>query len=129
MVESEMIMYQPPATPRFDMTALARSFHCIGQSPFPGLDVPNSSFNFDARLFFTYAAEKLGKMSHSERCVISFLADVWNGNPCKATKGTSTLARQRVMNVPKFDLHDALGCWDASHRAAFIAWAKEPWFP
>lgn len=27
-----------------------------------------------------------------------------------------------------FDLHKALGRWDASHRAAFNAWAAQPWW-
>ncbi len=27
-----------------------------------------------------------------------------------------------------FDLRDALLVWDAEHRAAFLAWAQEPWW-
>jgi hypothetical protein len=29
----------------------------------------------------------------------------------------------------RFDLHRALGAWDAQHRAAFLAWAQRPWWP
>jgi hypothetical protein len=28
-----------------------------------------------------------------------------------------------------FDLHAALAVWDAEHRAAFLRWVKEPWWP
>lgn len=29
----------------------------------------------------------------------------------------------------RFDLHRALWSWDAEHRAAFMAWARAPWWP
>jgi hypothetical protein len=29
----------------------------------------------------------------------------------------------------RFDLHPALWVWDAEHRAAFVAWARTPWWP
>lgn len=48
---------------------------------------------------------------HSARFILS----VWN--PCTRWK------------AGRFDLHAALGCWDASHRAAFAAWVAEPWWP
>lgn len=28
-----------------------------------------------------------------------------------------------------FDLSRALAVWDATHRAAFLAWASDPWWP
>ena len=28
-----------------------------------------------------------------------------------------------------FELHRALCAWDAAHRAAFLAWARAPWWP
>ena len=28
-----------------------------------------------------------------------------------------------------FVLSDAMACWDAHHRAAFVAWCKAPWWP
>ncbi len=28
-----------------------------------------------------------------------------------------------------FDIVDALGTWDHAHRSAFVAWAREPWWP
>lgn len=112
---------------RFDMTALARSFPSFAHwKDVPGLDA-GGSFNFDARAFFAWASST--NMSHGEYCVVQFLADVWNGNDCKKLNGSSTKARERVMGVAKFDLHEALGVWDSGHRAAFLAWAKEPWFP
>ena len=29
----------------------------------------------------------------------------------------------------RFDLMEALCCWDDRHRAAFLMWAAEPWWP
>lgn len=115
-----------PGPKKYDMTALARSFPTFAHGKWPGLDA-GGSFNFDAIAFFTHIA-KTG-MSHGEYLVASFLADVWNGNDCKKQNGTSTRARERIMGVAKFDLHEALVTWDSGHRAAFVAWAKEPWFP
>jgi len=28
-----------------------------------------------------------------------------------------------------FNLHLALQCWDDKHRAAFLTWVKNPWWP
>ncbi len=28
-----------------------------------------------------------------------------------------------------FDLVRAVGAWDTAHRAAFLAWASQPWWP
>ena len=30
---------------------------------------------------------------------------------------------------PGFDVVRALAVWDAAHRAAFLAWARAPWWP
>jgi hypothetical protein len=30
--------------------------------------------------------------------------------------------------VPSFRVHEAVGLWSKDDRAAFAAWAKEPWF-
>jgi hypothetical protein len=29
----------------------------------------------------------------------------------------------------RFDLMEALQVWDEKHRAAFVAWAEDPWWP
>jgi hypothetical protein len=28
-----------------------------------------------------------------------------------------------------FDAMEALKCWDIRHRGAFLAWARDPWWP
>ncbi|WAS96383.1 hypothetical protein [Nannocystis punicea] len=38
-----------------------------------------------------------------------------------------TVART-TWRVGTFDAVTALATWDEAHRAAFLAWAKEPWF-
>lgn len=66
--------------------------------------------------------------SHGERATAQFLLSVWS-------PGTDwvELAREHGFEYPEsaetFELHDALGVWDRPHRAAFLAWAKEPWWP
>lgn len=29
----------------------------------------------------------------------------------------------------RFDLMEALHCWDDDHREAFLTWARKPWWP
>jgi hypothetical protein len=29
----------------------------------------------------------------------------------------------------RFDVMEALRVWDLKHRAAFLEWAKDPWWP
>jgi hypothetical protein len=52
---------------------------------------------------------------HGARCAAQFILAVFNTS--------------RKWKCGRFDLMEAMGCWDAEHRAAFVAWAKEPWWP
>ena len=36
---------------------------------------------------------------------------------------------QQSWKCGKFDVIEAMAVWDAEHRAAFLAWAEEPWWP
>jgi hypothetical protein len=36
---------------------------------------------------------------------------------------------QQVWDCGKFDVTDAMSIWDAEHRAAFVVWAEQPWWP
>lgn len=56
------------------------------------------------------------KWSHSERAAAMFVALVWNYHGARSKKWM-------------FDSVDALGVWDPSNRAAFLAWAKNPVWP
>jgi hypothetical protein len=56
-----------------------------------------------------------GAPGHGAKCAGQFLLSVWN--PSTRWKGG------------RFDLHEALAIWDEAHRAAFLAWARAPWWP
>jgi hypothetical protein len=56
-----------------------------------------------------------GAPGHGAKCAGRFVLSVWN--PSTRWK------------CGRFDLHDALGIWDNPHRAAFLAWARAPWWP
>ena len=36
--------------------------------------------------------------------------------------------REKLDRSRAYDIMEALGCWDNEHRAAFVAWAAEPWW-
>lgn len=52
---------------------------------------------------------------HGALCAARFILAVFNS--------------RSTWKCGKFDLMEAMGCWDTRHRAAFVAWAKEPWWP
>jgi len=54
--------------------------------------------------------------SHGGLCAARFVLSVWNGCTDDWRCG-------------RFDAMEALGCWDNQHRAAFVAWASDPWWP
>lgn len=86
------------------MTALAHSFPCLrgdvdGLMPWDPVRVK--------------ALAKSGKPSHGERLAYAFLYSVWRWD----SKETG------------FDLMEALSVWDPGNREAFLAWAREPFWP
>jgi len=82
---------------------LANSFPCLkGSVPEP----------WDVNRFM----RSLGVASTGERHAMLFIAIVWN--PAYAeSQGW------------RFNLFDALACWDSSNRAAFQAWIENPRMP
>lgn len=104
---------QPPAYPvharctrEARMVQLARSF--------PVLQLCAAPLN-------TWDAKRLARWGRGPaagsgaRHAVRFLLSVWNHHTRWA--------------IGRFDLHGALACWDAGNRAAFLAWAKDPWWP
>lgn len=67
---------------------------------------------FDGEVMDAFRA---GQLCHGAQCAFRFIGSVWN----------PTAKRK----CGRFDLHDAMGVWDDEHRAAFIAWANDPWWP
>jgi len=86
------------------MSNFACSFHLL-QSAVEGKP-------WDADALDCWAAET--PLSHGEQVTARFVLAVWNPN--------------HSWKCGKFDLMEALRIWDAEHHAAFLAWAREPWW-
>lgn len=100
----------PTLTSRDAMRDLLDSFPSLAD--FPG--------EWNAMAFSTWAQQSL---SHGGLCAAAFIMSVWNpGENRKPPRGSP----HRGL---RFDLHDAFGVWDPEHRAAFVAWTREPWWP
>lgn len=56
-----------------------------------------------------------GAPGHGAKCAGQFVLSVWS----PSTRWKSG----------RFDLHEGLAIWDEPHRAAFLAWARAPWWP
>ncbi len=83
---------------------------------FPALEHAPGIEPFDAEKLDAWAA---GPCSHGERCTAQFVLSVWG----------HTTAKNCPWACGPFDVMDALGVWDETHRAAFLAWARDPWWP
>lgn len=87
------------------MTALCRSF--------PSLRHADGVEPWDAERFEWWVLS--GVPGHGARCAGRFVLSVWNSY-AEWTSG-------------RFDVHEAIACWDDSHRRAFVAWVMHPWWP
>ena len=94
-----------PTNPKAKMVAFARTF--------PSLVKAMGVKPWDAHAFDRWATET--PLSHGELLTARFLLAVWDPAttwPCG-----------------RFELMDAMRVWDDRHRAAFLAWASDPWWP
>lgn len=89
------------------MTALALSFPALE-------DVPGVS-PWNATLF----VNSIGHLSSGGLHAARFVLSVWNCN--------HEWTDRDGWNPGPFSLVRALNCWDGDHRAAFQAWAADPW--
>jgi len=64
--------------------------------------------------------------SGGEKDAALFVLSVWN--PETDWEDTAGLTRGGERGG-FFNVHQALGNWDDGHRAAFLAWARKPWWP
>jgi hypothetical protein len=87
------------------MAAFARTFPSTAKSDGVRL--------WDAHTLDHWAAET--PVSHGELLTAQFLLSV---------RDSATAWR-----CGRFELMDALRVWDDQHRAAFLAWADDPWWP
>jgi hypothetical protein len=111
------------------MTQLARSF--------PTLDKADGIEPWDPEKLDVWACGRTP--SHAGLHAARFVLAVWSGHMGRAQKTTykvknveSNMAHFHIetpWHCGPFDAVDALGTWDARHRASFVAWASEPWWP
>lgn len=105
-------------TPKYNMRALAASFHS-----YPG-DIellPEGRGSPLPAFSQIYARNVWGKLSDAEQHVVAFLHYVWGGNTEGHREGS------RIVKA-KFDFGAAMSSWDDRNRAAFVAWIQEPWY-
>lgn len=92
-------------TPEARMAAFARTFPSTAKAA--GVAV------WDATALDRWAAGT--PLAHGELVTARFLLAVWEPG--------------QAWESGRFDLMDALRVWDHRHRAAFLAWADDPWWP
>ena len=92
---------------------------------FPALEGCPTGSRFDAGAFAQWAADQ--NMSPGGAWAALFILSVWNDRnewlclPMRTRAGASEY-------VGRFVMHDALGTWDPTHRAAFAAWTADAWW-
>ena len=87
------------------MASFARTFPCLAKAA--GVKP------WDANALDQWAAET--PVSHGELVTAQFLLAVWDA--------------ASAWRCGRFDLMEALRAWDDQHRAAFLTWVGDPWWP
>jgi hypothetical protein len=100
------------------LSRLARSFPALASAPARLFAAPWDPIEF---------AEYYRPASSGEKDAALFVLSVWN--PTTDWRKLAKLARDRSPTGGFFDVHRALGNWDVGNRAAFLAWARDPWWP
>ena len=109
------------------MTALARTFPTLDRA---GGVEPFNAVRLDA---WAYGPEP----SHGAQHAARFLLAVYVGRAFNRVvdhrpqddRATFLFTIDAAWNCAPFDVVNAMGTWDAAHRAAFVAWASDPWWP
>lgn len=96
------------AAGRRRMVDLALSFPTLRNAP-----LADKYGEFDARYFARWADRTL--YSSGARHAARFVLMVFNSST--------------RWKIGRFDLSHAMQTWDGAHREAFVAWAKDPWWP
>lgn len=95
------------------MSLLTEAFHVlVGR---PGVRP------WDVEQLHAYALS--GGATESMRHAIRFVLDVWNN------QAIDVLDEEADGDLGHFRSVEALAGWDAGNRAAFVAWASDPWWP
>ncbi len=101
---------EPGMTVREKFAALAATFPSLVHCP-------------DMRAFTTDPAV----WQNAETILSRIRTDMYGAG--KGHAATFMLSLFRRLEWPTFDVGAAFMKWDAAHRAAFVAWASDPWWP
>ena len=97
---------KPAEHPHQWLCTLASSLACLPLAPPP----PRNGQDFADWLI--EVASGAGKLSTTQVEAVAFLATLWNGRP-------------EAFGLPAFNVA-CVARWDATHQAAFAAWAENP---
>jgi hypothetical protein len=100
---------------RHQMAEFVATFPSLARAAGVGL-------TFDPPTFAKWATS--GK-SNAERQAAAFVLSVWNGG----TPADGGWWNQRPYRVGRFDAVAAFALWDYQHKAAFLAWCADPFWP
>lgn len=122
-------IYVEHATPRNDLLELARSFPTLRNVPTEFFEEGPGPLAGSRVGFTSTGAQDFARWVASEggggmRDAGLFVLSVWNAS----TNWGKWLRRAEGPMGGRFDPHRALGNWDRGHRAAFLAWASDPWW-
>jgi hypothetical protein len=102
---------------------------------FPTLSRAEGVQPFDPEAFDAWACGPVP--CHGATYAARFVLAVWSGRTGKVGKPRRRESWDGEWRFPvdlpwrcgPFDIIDALSTWDGVHRAAFVAWARDPWWP
>ena len=104
---------------RARMSRIARSFPTLARGA--PIDV------FDPEALDAWACS--GAATSGSSAAARFILSVWSGSTGALDAGEDPSKHVWCWRSRRFELHEALGYWDDAHRAAFRAWARDPWWP
>ncbi len=90
---------------------IASKFPTLRKVPFTGCE---GQGRYDAFKLDEWAAERIPQLSSGTLGSIRFILYLWDGT--------------REWKSGRFWLRRSWGIWDSEHRAAWQAWATEPWW-
>lgn len=75
-------------------------------------------------------ASSSGAITSGSAHAVAFLLNVWNTRADWPAVASSELGIDpQAAEWFRFNCGEAIACWDSTHRAAFLAWCREPFFP
>ena len=113
--------------PRNDLLSLARSFPTLAGAPSEFFAIRSGGavgFTEDGAVRFARWNRETG--GGGQRDAALFVLSVWNRET--DWRELAGLSRDDGPTGGTFDVHRSLGNWDRGHRAAFLAWAADPWW-